>query len=433
LRGEVWEKALLYFRQVGARASRHSAHREAVACYEQALEALMHLPERRDTLEQAVDLRLSLRHSLFALAAFDPIIDHLHQAETVARTLDDPRRLGLAIAYMAHYFWITGDQDRAIEAGQRALAIATLRADVTLQVETDFYLGQAHHALGDYCRAMDIFRRTIHALEGDLSRRRFGIFYTTISRIWLIWCLAETGAFGEGITLAQEMLRMAAAADNLVSRIGTAFGAGHLYLRRGHLDQAIAVLDRGLELCESGDIPLWWAWIAASLGAAYILLGRLDEALPLLERAVAQSVAMNTMATHALLVAYLSQGYLHAGRIEEATDQAEHALAYARIHKERGHEAYALRLLGDIARRHDPLEIDQAATCYQQALTLANALGMRPLQAHCHRNLGTLYSRTGRSAQARIDLSTAIEMYRAMEMTFWLPEMEAALAAVTGQ
>jgi predicted ATPase len=109
LRGEVWEKALLYYRQVGTQASRRSAHREAVAYYEQALEALRHLPERRDTLEQAVDLRLHLRHSLFALAEFGPIIDHLRQAETVAKTLDDPRRLGLATAYMAHYFWITGD------------------------------------------------------------------------------------------------------------------------------------------------------------------------------------------------------------------------------------------------------------------------------------------------------------------------------------
>jgi tetratricopeptide (TPR) repeat protein len=142
---------------------------------------------------------------------------------------------------------------------------------------------------------------------------------------------------------------------------------------------------------------------------------------------------MNTMATHALLVAYLSQGYLHAGRLQEAIDQAGQALAYARVYKERGHEAYALRLLGDIARHREPLEIDQAETYYQQALTLANALGMRPLQAHCRRDLGTLYSHTERSAQARIDLSTAVEMYRAMEMTFWLPETEAALAAVAGQ
>ena len=45
---------------------------------------------------------------------------------------------------------------------------------------------------------------------------------------------------------------------------------------------------------------------------------------------------------------------------------------------------------------------------------------MRPIQAHCHHGLGTLYTRTGQQELARAALSMAIEMYRAMEMTFWL-------------
>ena len=56
-----------------------------------------------------------------------------------------------------------------------------------------------------------------------------------------------------------------------------------------------------------------------------------------------------------------------------------------------------------------------------QALALAEALGMRPLQAHCHRGLGTLYATIGQQEQARTALTTAIAMYRAMDMTFWLP------------
>jgi len=55
---------------------------------------------------------------------------------------------------------------------------------------------------------------------------------------------------------------------------------------------------------------------------------------------------------------------------------------------------------------------------------------MRPLQAHCHHGRGALYSQTGRAALARAALSTAIEMYSAMDMTFWLPAAESALAQV---
>jgi tetratricopeptide (TPR) repeat protein len=104
----------------------------------------------------------------------------------------------------------------------------------------------------------------------------------------------------------------------------------------------------------------------------------------------------------------------------------------ARSHQERGHEAYALRLLGDIAARRDPSEVETAEDHYHQALALADELGMRPLQAHCHRGLGTLYAMTGQREQARAELAAAIELYQAMEMTLWLPQAEAALAQVEG-
>jgi Flp pilus assembly protein TadD len=81
----------------------------------------------------------------------------------------------------------------------------------------------------------------------------------------------------------------------------------------------------------------------------------------------------------------------------------------------------------------NPLEAAQAEAHYQQALTLAEALGMRPLQAHCHRGLGTLYAKIDRREQARTALATALEMYREMAMAFWLPQTEAALAQVEGR
>ena len=117
-----------------------------------------------------------------------------------------------------------------------------------------------------------------------------------------------------------------------------------------------------------------------------------------------------------------------AGHLEEARALAEGTLALARERQERGNEAYALHLLGDIAVRRDPSESEPAKAYYRQALTLAEELGMRPLVAHCHRGLGTLHAMLGQRAQARMALLIAIEMYRAMDMTFWLPQAEAALA-----
>ena len=122
-----------------------------------------------------------------------------------------------------------------------------------------------------------------------------------------------------------------------------------------------------------------------------------------------------------------------AGHLAEAQALTERALAQARAHQGRGHEAYALRLAGELAARCEPLDITQAEAHYCQALALADELGMRPLQAHCHRGLGTLYAATGQREQARTELSTAIAMYTSMEMMFWLPQTEAALAQVEGR
>jgi tetratricopeptide (TPR) repeat protein len=129
----------------------------------------------------------------------------------------------------------------------------------------------------------------------------------------------------------------------------------------------------------------------------------------------------------------LGEAQMLAGRLEEAQALAERTLALARTYQERGHEAYALRLIGDIAMHRNPPERELAAAHYQQGLALANELGMRPLQAHCHRGLGTLYATIAQREQARTELSAAVELYRAMDMAFWLPQTEAALAQVEGR
>ena len=107
----------------------------------------------------------------------------------------------------------------------------------------------------------------------------------------------------------------------------------------------------------------------------------------------------------------LGEAYLVAGRLEEAHALAKRLLALTRVSHERGHTAYFLRLLGDVAARRDPLASALAETHYREALALADELSMRPLQAHCHRGLGTLYATTSQREQARVELSAALALY----------------------
>jgi tetratricopeptide (TPR) repeat protein len=318
-------------------------------------------------------------------------------------------------------------------SAQRALTIATALGDLDQQVTANSFLGETYlWSLSDYQRAAEVCRRNVEMLHGALLQERFGT--TTVqsvsSRVLLAVCLAELGVFPEGRVRGEEALRLAETVDHSYSLAWACVGLGHLALRQGTLPQAIRVLERGLTLSEAVNLPLSLNMCKVRLGAAYALAGRVPAALRLLEQALAQASARRYQSYPSFAV-WLSEGYMLAGRMAEAVSLGQWVLEAARAEKQQGYQAYALHLLGDIAAHRHPPEIDQADTHYQQALVLADTLGMRPLQAHCHLGLGTLYSTTGRAEQARMALSTAIELYRAMDMTFWLPQAEAALAQVT--
>jgi class 3 adenylate cyclase/tetratricopeptide (TPR) repeat protein len=418
--GEMWDKAVTYQRQAGGKAFSQAANRDAVECFERALLALARLPESRDRLEQAIDLRFDLRNALLALGDFQRILTCLREAESLAEGLDDQRRLGRVFSYMIVHFSRMADYGRAIEAGQHALSIGQSIGDSALGLVTNQYVGTAYYYLAGYRRAIELLRRGIEAIQSDQNGDRFGQLNlpSVQSRAWLACCHAQLGEFAEGITVGEQGLQIAETVDHQYSRALACLGLGVLHLLRGDASRAIGVLERGFQLCEALTLAVWLPEIASILGAAYVLQGRDVEALPLLQRAVELTSSRGEMRGHSLRVANLSEGYFVAGRVDEAIHLAEQALQLSRDTKERGSEAWALRLLGTIADDASPSDAETAEVHYRRALALAEDLGMRPLVAHCHLGLGKLYRRTDKREQAQEHLATATTMYREMGMTY---------------
>jgi tetratricopeptide (TPR) repeat protein len=296
------------------------------------------------------------------------------------------------------------------------------------------FLGEAYRAQGIYPRAIDCYKQTVASFEGARRRERFGqvTLPAVRSRFSLVWCYAELGTFAEGSALGDEGLRIAEAADHPGSRMFASLGVGWLSLHQGDLRRALPLLERAMGICQETDLPVYFPIMAAALGAAYALGGRCADAVPLLTQALEQTMAMDMVGWQALCILPLGEAQMLAGHLEEAHALAERALALARAHQERSHEAYALRLFGDIAARREPPDVALAEEHFRQSLALAEELDMRPLQAHCRLGLGTLYAKIDRQEQARAELSAALALYHAMDMTFWLPQAEAALAQMGG-
>jgi len=206
---------------------------------------------------------------------------------------------------------------------------------------------------------------------------------------------------------------------------------GWLHLLEGDWATAHARLEHEIAVARAGNLMLVLpiavaasAWALAHLGEAGEATGRLLEGEELLERYAAEGHVSNV----AWVCHALGRACLLLGRLDEAQRLGARALASSPHHP--GFAAHARHLLGDVATHPDRFDAERAEAQYRQALALAEPCGMRPLVAHCHLGLGRLYARIGRREEAHAELSAAIALYRAMDMTFWLAEAEAPLAQV---
>jgi class 3 adenylate cyclase/tetratricopeptide (TPR) repeat protein len=431
-RAEAWDKAVRYLRQAGAKAFARSANREAVAYLEQALAALAHLPESRESLELAIDIRFELRNSLFPLSELDTMLTTLRDAERLATALDDRRRLGWVWVLMSQYHWVTGNLIEARAFGERAEAMGAALADPALRAVANYYAGAACFASTDYRAAESFLRKAIPSFEGDLGRERFGLagYPAVMSRWVLSSSLAERGEFVEGLRYAEEGGRIAEEVHHPYSLILAGWGLALVHAHKGEFGPAGTQLEHALALCREWSVPVLSPITAGFLGYVQLLSGRVTEGLSLLQKARQDQESGRLALYHSRLILWLGEALMRAGRLDEALVQAERALVLTRERGEHGLEAWALFLLGEIASRREPPEVQTADGRYREALALANEDGLQPLVARCHDGLGRLIRKAGRRSEAREQLATAASMYERMDMRFWLGQAKAELAAL---
>jgi class 3 adenylate cyclase/tetratricopeptide (TPR) repeat protein len=426
-RGEVWEKAVTYLRQAGAKDLARSAYREAVACFEQALAALDPLPDTRQKIERAIDLRLDLRQSLFPLNELATIWGYLQEAEGLAKTLDDPRRLGWVSAYICGHHLHTGGHVTEVRTfAEKVEAIAERLGDVPLRIAAQYYLAAASHLAGDYRATEHVCRKMMQSLHDQRTSEWFGLVVSpaVMSRTYLARALAERGVFDEGDAHGQEAIRIAEALDHPFSVLWGCLQLAYLRSVRGELSQAAPLIERAVALCREWNITTYTPIVTASLGHVYAWSGRIGEGVSYLQQAVTGYERAGIGFCHSLSVEQLGEAYLLADQVENARACADRAVMLTRGRGERGFEAWALRLLGEIASHHGHPDEAMAAVHYDAAMTLASELEMRPLVAHCHLGLGRLHKRTGKDEQAQEHLTTATAMYGEMDMRFWLEQTQ---------
>jgi class 3 adenylate cyclase/tetratricopeptide (TPR) repeat protein len=421
--GEVWDRAVGYCRQAGARTLQRMASWESVSFFERALAALAHRPAGAVERGLGVDLRCDLHNALVPLGQHARSVAVLREAAGLAELLGDQPRLARALSFESNVHWEMGASDEAARVGERALAIAERTRDLGLQVVGNYNVGAGRRALGDYRQALVVLQRNLTLLPPSASGETFGLpgIAAVLTRAHLAWTLAELGQFDDAIRVAEEGVRLAEARRDTYSLTYALLGLGGSLVRRGQLWEAKGILERGIALC--ADMPAFYPPFAGDLAVVYALTGRLEDALELAERGVRQAQTMQRLGRLSLLVTHLAEVRLLTGQTEGAEAEGRRALELAEAHHERGNMVYAHRLLGLATGEGRPPDPERARAHYAMGLALAEELGMRPLAARCRLGLGRLARRAGQLAEMETHLTAAREQFQAMGMTFWLERM----------
>lgn len=337
------------------------------------------------------------------------------EAERAATALGDQHRLGWASACPSYTLWLTGQRPQACAFAARAQAIGEMTDDVRLTVTARLSLGAAHVVSGEYAQAEPNLEMSTALLDGNPGPgpRGTGLFTPAVSsRCWLTVLYAERGEFSRGLVRGREGVSLAESHDHPSSLSFACWALGYLWAAWGRADEAIGPLERSLALADEWQLEIMWPVARAWLGSAYAASGRLSDGLALLQQSVEAYRPTDALSSFSLV--HLGRAYLLANRFEDALSSAMRGSTIAREQHERGHEAWAHHLLGEIASRVDSIE--KAEDHYHRAMGVARELGMPPLLGHCHVGLGMLFSRAGQLHDSEHHLTAAAAMFGDMGM-----------------
>ncbi len=436
--GELWEKAVGYLKVAGDTARSQSSFRDAWLYYERSLEALRHLPDSSDNLRRSIDLRFDARNALFVLNDFQSGFEYLEKAKETAMILHDEERLGKLLTWITAHWNLAGNSEQAVIIGKQALQYTVGQRNIDVKIVAHNWLGVAYHNLGQFNASIDELSTALSLIPMGRETEFFGTngIVSVNCKAWLTRSLVQIGKFNEAFEFGEKAIQTAAECRCPLSIVFANYAVGVAALIKGDFDRAIATLEYSLQVCEATELIVQRPLVISGIAAAYAFVGHFDKALRLLKYTTKRGVWVTDGANRqaplgkAMGMVWEVQTYLLAGKLEEAEKLARRHLAVCAENKERGTIAWLKYLLGEISMRRDGSLGAQAEASYREALTLAQDLGMRPLQAHTHLGLGRLHARDKNTRIARPEILAASQQYRAMLMAFGVGEADLALRAL---
>lgn len=428
----LYEPAINYWHRAATMAADRSAYREAVNRFQHALNIMKRLPERPDTLETGIDIRLQLRNSFVPLGEAGNALEFVREAAYLAEQIGDISREARAASYLCNLLWHLGKSLEAAEFGRQAVDRSLQSGQTDLLVSSKFFLGQVCHVLGDFGETRRLYRDVIALCDNNDPYEHFGLPFLPAShaRAWLTLVLAELGEFEEGVQCGLRAIEISEGANQPFSLQQAYWGLGTLYLRQRDLAKAVQLIERAMAVTREWSLNIWGAPIKSSLGELRILTGRLEDGLDLLEQAVLDTEIRRSSATWlAPTLISLAKAYQCADRLDDAALTASRALSLARRCGQQADMCRALFVLGDVTAQAKPVILAEAERHFEEAVALAKGLKMRPMEIHISCGLANVARQRGSEQIYASAIKEAADQYRNLGMIFWAERSSQLLSA----
>jgi len=422
-----WSLAVAYGLAAGRRALDRARVREAATLFENALVAAAQMADQAGMVRRRVDASVGLARCRLLLGDFAGAEDLLESARRLATPLGDGRRLADVMSCQTVSSWAAGRIDRAVRYGRKASRLARDIRDLSLMVSTGVRLGTLLVDRAEYEPGCELLDGTVRLIPAERITERFGLLGIAAvgAQSVLARGLAEIGRFDAALAACDSAITLAEDSGDTFSRIYAYLHAGCVLVRKGDFARSQATLENAVALCGTPNAGAFMPLSKGMLGYALARNGDARAGLHLIDTALSELNLKTLVLPPSLLVAWGAEAHALAGEPAKAETLGRQALETARARGERGHEAWALWVLGVNAARTGAKDAARAEALIHGAKSIAGPRRMAPLDAHCNLGLGRLYSTASAPERAAAPIRAAVSGFDQLGMTFWSTEARA--------
>jgi class 3 adenylate cyclase/tetratricopeptide (TPR) repeat protein len=421
------EKAYLYLKLSGSKATRNYSNWEAFRSYKEAIKVLNQLPETQDNKRKQIEVVLLVATPMMLLGHPEDSLKILQEGERLCKEVDDKKNLSILYSLIGIYYTHKGRPLDAIKYSEIAFEQSQKIQDIELMAPIARGLCLSYVAVGEFRKTIDVASKVVDLLENAQRESNFfGAPFNTYSLLCAHYGfgLAMLGNFEKGTTYFERGLRVILAINHLATLGVVEAIYGLSFVVKGDGINAIKHFQKSIRHFEESRTVLIFGVAWSGLGIGYYYLGDLEAARKHIEKGLDITMQGGSEWWISFHYLYLSKIHLDLGDPKNSRSLIEEALKLSQKNSEKHLEGVSWTWLGRILGKTDPSQSDKAEECIVKGIKILEEMDIKPWCSEGYLYLGELYADTGKREKALENLKKAERMFQEMGMDYWLAKTQ---------